>query len=195
MSEKVLVVSRNNLPEQWLAGEISLTVSIDDLNDLCANYQWLERAEAEANEKYKQIIPYILIFNKVSKTFVTYQRHGNENRLHGLFSIGVGGHINPIDAEDANSVVEIIWKSLFRELNEELQCVEKEKKIDFIGIINEEKTKTGRTHLGLVFLLSTNEFPDGGDELLNMQWANGDELKDKFKMELWSKMALHLIEK
>jgi len=40
---------------------------------------------------------------------------GGEARLHNLYSIGVGGHINPVDAGD-----DILVRAMLREFNEEL---------------------------------------------------------------------------
>src|SRR5687768_11211932 len=58
---------------------------------------YMDRKEAEVNPAFKQIIPYCVL-SCDDKIFV-YQRtkKGGDSRLHDLYSIGVGGHINPED--------------------------------------------------------------------------------------------------
>src|SRR6187455_2554728 len=54
---------------------------------------YLNRSEAEQDKRYKQLIPYVLIL--CGERILRYRRGkgGQETRLHGLFSVGVGGHI------------------------------------------------------------------------------------------------------
>src|SRR5690606_11460485 len=117
--------------------------------------QWLIRAQAETDPAFKQWIPYVLIENDHGE-LAAYPRKGSESRLHGLYSLGVGGHINPSDAhdEDGVSVREIWEKAIFhglrRELTEEFPDATSGE-TRFVGLINEESSSVGRVHLGLVF--------------------------------------------
>src|SRR5262245_38321577 len=58
---------------------------------------YLNRSEAEQDKRYKQLIPYVLIF--CQDRILRYRRGkgGQETRLHGLYSVGVGGHISEED--------------------------------------------------------------------------------------------------
>src|ERR1700694_434300 len=62
-----------------------------------AKLVYLNRSEAENDRRYKQLIPYVLLManNKVLR----YRRGkgGQETRLHGLYSVGIGGHISDED--------------------------------------------------------------------------------------------------
>src|ERR1700753_2808541 len=55
------------------------------------------RSEAELDRRYKQLIPYVLII--CNDRILRYRRGkgGGEKRLHGLYSVGVGGHISEKD--------------------------------------------------------------------------------------------------
>src|SRR5688572_6624833 len=54
---------------------------------------YLNRSEAELDKRYKQLIPYVLIL--CGDRILRYRRGkgGQETRLHGLFSVGIGGPI------------------------------------------------------------------------------------------------------
>src|SRR5580704_7407049 len=58
---------------------------------------YLNRSEAEQDRRYKQLIPYVLVI--CQDKILRYRRGkgGQETRLHGLFSVGVGGHISEED--------------------------------------------------------------------------------------------------
>src|SRR6185436_4643473 len=62
-----------------------------------SNISYINRTDAEQDKRYKQLIPYVLVIcnNKVLR----YRRGkgGQETRLHGLYSVGIGGHISDQD--------------------------------------------------------------------------------------------------
>src|SRR5580698_2532454 len=62
-----------------------------------ANVTYINRSAAEQDRRYKQLIPYALII--CNDKILRYRRGkgGQETRLHGLFSVGVGGHISEED--------------------------------------------------------------------------------------------------
>jgi predicted NUDIX family phosphoesterase len=59
---------------------------------------FMERPAAENDPTHKQLIPYA-VFHHAGR-YLTYTRGGSsgEKRLVAKRSIGIGGHINPIDA-------------------------------------------------------------------------------------------------
>src|SRR5271155_4927286 len=61
------------------------------------NLVYLARSDAEQNRGYKQLIPYALLI--CNGKILRYQRGklGGEKRLHGLYSVGIGGHISEDD--------------------------------------------------------------------------------------------------
>lgn len=62
-----------------------------------SNIRYLNRCDADQNRRYKQIIPYVLII--CNDRILRYRRGrgGGETRLHGLYSVGIGGHISEED--------------------------------------------------------------------------------------------------
>src|SRR6267143_914474 len=58
---------------------------------------YLNRSDAEQDKRYKQLIPYVLIL--CHERILRYRRGkgGQETRLHGLYSVGIGGHISEED--------------------------------------------------------------------------------------------------
>src|SRR6266704_864085 len=58
---------------------------------------YLNRSEAEQDKRYKQLIPYVLVI--CNDKILRYRRGkgGQETRLHGLYSVGIGGHISDED--------------------------------------------------------------------------------------------------
>src|SRR6266536_74572 len=58
---------------------------------------YLNRGQAELDKRYKQLIPYVLVI--CQDRILRYRRGkgGQETRLHGLYSVGVGGHISEED--------------------------------------------------------------------------------------------------
>src|SRR6266542_1216650 len=57
---------------------------------------YLNRSDAEHDKRYKQLIPYVLLI--CNDRILRYRRGrgGQETRLHGLYSVGVGGHISEV---------------------------------------------------------------------------------------------------
>lgn len=66
-------------------------------------YQFVVRSIAEHDSSLKQIIPYCVVSNERGEVFV-YERKGSESRLHGFYSLGIGGHINDGDGERSGTV-------------------------------------------------------------------------------------------
>ncbi len=62
-----------------------------------AKVRYLNRNDAEQDKRYKQLIPYVLII--CQDKILRYRRGkgGQETRLHGLYSVGIGGHISEED--------------------------------------------------------------------------------------------------
>ena len=154
MSEKILAIKRVNLPDAWLVEKGFVQEEIFSLEKLLKVIEWYDRDLAEINEAIKQIIPYVIIKSSIDGNIAYYQRKGSERRIHGLHSVGVGGHVNPEDFIKGDSFDSFIRRSARRELFEEFKEISPIGKMKFIGVINEELTKVGRTHIALVFIPS-----------------------------------------
>src|SRR5438067_4587853 len=62
-----------------------------------SNTLYLNRSDAEQDKRYKQLIPYVLIICQGRILRYRRGRGGQETRLHGLYSVGIGGHISEED--------------------------------------------------------------------------------------------------
>jgi len=106
---------------------------------------FVERRHCEQDSSLKQVIPYALI-SHLDRIFLLrrFSSQG-ESRLHNKLSIGVGGHINPVD-DDAD---DILASACRREINEELS-IEEPYEASPVGIINDESDPVGSVHFGIV---------------------------------------------
>jgi predicted NUDIX family phosphoesterase len=196
-SETVLCVKRNALPTTWMQPRSIVPLNLDEFVTTCtkAGFEFLNRKDVEKDPAYKQIIPYIVLQTRNKEKTALYNRQGNETRLHDLWSVGIGGHINPIDREEKNaSFQKILMAGMERELNEELDQRPLNEVPVFMGVISEDITDVGRVHLGAVFRILTEQ-PEKytpGAELFQFAWSD-TQLLEKHHMELWSTLALSLL--
>jgi predicted NUDIX family phosphoesterase len=107
--------------------------------------RYLDRPLAESDPTHKQLIPYVVVRNGESVFLMHRTDAGGDPRLHGKASIGVGGHLNPVDeGEDA------LMAGLRREWAEEL-AADWEPGFRLIGLLNDDSNPVGSVHLGVVF--------------------------------------------
>lgn len=185
---KILCVKKEALPCELQEGVGYFKWNIEEYIEL-EKCSWQERSLIENDYTFMQIIPYIVLHD--NDNIACYQRHGNEKRIHGLWSCGVGGHIEECDLE--TTLQGTILTGATRELNEEVKLIKKCLPLKYCGIITEDKTKVGLTHLGIVFeanVAAEQLLPQ--EELKNFTWLQiGDFLNNKH--ELWSELSLELI--
>lgn len=197
MTETVLCIKRKLLPLSWVAEKSIVPLDLQTFVNQCSDsgFCFIDRPTAEKDPSFKQVIPYIILQTSDLKKTAVYKRKGSEKRLHDLWSIGIGGHINPIDMDHKDAEFErVLMTGMERELSEELvKRPEKDYPV-FEGIISEEITEVGSVHLGAVFRITTTQ-PDHyipGNELLDFAWMLTEELEN-LNLELWSSLAVELI--
>ena len=105
--------------------------------------EYYPRAAAEADTTIKQIIPYLVLRDGERVFLMKRTRAGGDARLHDLFSVGVGGHMNPGD--------ESVLAGLRREWREEL-VADFVPEFEFLGLLNDDEVEVGLHHLGVVYL-------------------------------------------
>lgn len=190
MNSLIATIHRDYLPHDILKERSIVMYNKKSIEKFLANVKFLRRDKAENDTEYKQIIPYVIIEDE-TKHIASYQRKGSELRLHGLRSIGFGGHIEYSDFEDVLNL-ETIKKAAIRELNEEFSDKVKYN-LTFKGIINEEITKVGKVHLGLVFKTNVNRCDYiKSNEIGKIEWVTLEIAKSP-EFELWSQMAAELL--
>lgn len=191
--EKVLVVKTEKLAK-FISGRTGLlTEDREAMLDIIINeHEFIDRPAAEEDPSYKQIIPYVVLTRK-GLVFATRRLNkGGESRLHGKVSIGIGGHINPVDETDRRSV---LMKGLERELDEEVY-IQRRGELVPQGFINDDGNGVGAVHLGLCFSMEVEgEVLVKETEKLSGGWMSLQELRGEFdNMETWSQIALAVAE-
>jgi predicted NUDIX family phosphoesterase len=191
--EKVLVVKTEKL-SKYIEGKTGLLKDDSDkvLDIIINEHEFIWRPDAEEDPSYKQIIPYVVLTQN-DKVFATRRLNkGGESRLHGKLSIGIGGHINPVDEIDPKAV---LMRGLERELDEEVY-IERRGELLPQGLINDDTNGVGSVHLGLCFKMEVQgEVTVKETEKLTGQWYTLDELKAEYdNMETWTQIALSVVE-
>lgn len=189
--EEVLVVARSLFDEIGAFQGIStvgIETAIPRLLDP-ANHFFMDRAEAENDPSHKQLIPYCLI--RCGSRVLNYTRgkSGGEDRLHALRSVGVGGHINPIDTGDGRIGPAAYHAAVERELNEELVFdVPHSNRI--IALLNDDSNPVGQVHLGVVHLIEIEDedVHSNEDALADLNFSDLSELTGPLfeRLETWS---------
>lgn len=113
---------------------------------------FVERDHAEREPSLKQIIPYTVVESGGLVLRTRRLPKGGEARLHGKLSIGIGGHVNPVD-RGPTAKSDFLEDATLRELTEELH-LEGAGQPRHLGVLNDDSNPVGAVHLGLVQLLS-----------------------------------------
>lgn len=85
-----------------------------------AQFEMRDRAICETDSSFLQLLPYIIVMTE-DQNILTYRRPdtGDEPALHGMYSIGFGGHMDSrLNELDGN--LNLIIENALRELLEEL---------------------------------------------------------------------------
>lgn len=189
LSERVLVLPRNAVPGGCnFHGLRSANASgIADLRAAVASKgRYLERAAAENDSGHKQLIPYVVVRDAERVFLMQRTDAGGDPRLHGKATIGVGGHLNPVD-EGADALM----SGLRREWAEELDT-DWEPAFELIGLLNDESNPVGAVHLGIVFSVDAAGRSVGVRELdkLSGAFAGGTEVAMSWdRLETWSQLV------
>src|SRR5947208_17054344 len=105
-----------------------------------SNTLYLNRSDAEQDKRYKQLIPYVLIICQGRILRYRRGRGGQETRLHGLYSVGIGGHISDEDHGLFSSSAGY-HDGMRREIMEEVAV--EEAKDAAVAVINDDSTEDG----------------------------------------------------
>lgn len=193
--EEVLVVPRKLLDEigsfEGLRTE-GLEEAVARLLDP-ANHYFMDRAAAEVDPTHKQLIPYCLFRCGDRILHYTRGKAGGESRLHAKISVGVGGHVNPIDTGDGRTGPAAYHAAVTREIEEELDLPElHEHRI--IALLNDESNPVGQVHLGIVHLvdLKSDAVASREDALMDLGFTPLVDLRGPWfeRLETWSQFCI-----
>jgi predicted NUDIX family phosphoesterase len=193
--ERVLCFERKLLDEIGVFQGLNLDVEryLPELTSP-SRLVYRNRSEAEQDKRYKQLIPYVLIICNGRILRYRRGRGGQETRLHGLYSVGVGGHIADEDHGLFSSGIGY-HDGMRRELMEEVAV--EEGRETAVAVINDDSTDVGAVHFGVVHLMHvSSEATAGGrsgivaPEFIPLEEAT----KDPAGYESWSRFCLENIE-
>ena len=189
--EQVLVIERIKLfhgqviPQGFSKDNLTAV-----LQGIRAYAYFIDRPKAENDSSLKQIIPYMLITCWDNIFLLQRYTSQTESRLHNKYSIGVGGHINPIK-KSLNVPRDIIEKALERELNEELS-VKDTGKPQLIGYLNDDSNSVGSVHFGMIYQLEVKDkklVTVSEKDLMAGRFITSHRLGDYYdRMETWSQI-------
>ena len=209
----ILVVERKHLfpglsPQGFLPSD---AVDLDGIND---RLFFAERDYMEVNSHYKQIIPYLALHRGKGDDarVLCYQRKAKhtEQRLGGLWSVGFGGHIEPLDRDsDLVKADGMVMASALREMEEETGLNPGADSMRLLGYINSDREDVSSVHFGVVFRVDLDGLADSDEQILEMvsaqaephqaRWIPAAELKnmmgpgqgpDGGSFEDWSRIAI-----
>jgi len=160
------------------------------LRTIRATAEYRPRDLVEDDPSRQQIIPYCIVRHADDTYLLTHRlRASSEKRLHHLYSLGVGGHVNPGDGEVEDDPV---VGGLRREWAEEIVCPSPAV-ARLVALLNDDTTPVSRVHLGLVFLVEP-----AGDEpaaVREVRKLEGEVLsleamrRHYLNMESWSQLV------
>lgn len=156
-----------------------------------ANF-FMERPAAELDPTHKQLIPYSIFHH--NGRYLCYTRGGKsgEKRLVAKRSVGIGGHINPVDQSHDGLGKSMYFNSIEREITEEL-VIGGTHTQEVIGLINDDSSEVGSVHLGVVhrFELSSDEVRSNEEAIQDLQFYTLGELRAmRDQLEAWSQIIV-----
>jgi predicted NUDIX family phosphoesterase len=152
------------------------------LDLIAAEGEYRPRGEAEVDPAWQQVIPYLLMRDGERLFLMQRTQAGGDARLHDLYSLGIGGHLNPEDGG--------VLEGLRREFHEEM-VAEWDPEPRLIGLLKDDDVLVGQVHVGVVFeadaagrALSVRE-----TDKLSGRFATPRECEPLYgQMETWSQL-------
>ena len=205
MNELVLAVSREALDVGTASGIFPI-----DLNSIDSEaYALLPRHIADnksdssvaLGKLFPQILGYVQLVNEQGE-ILSYARKGKEKGLHGLRSIGVGGHVSHEELVTAiyrsdeptqlPKLTELIQLGLRRELLEEVG-IDIGTYMEANQLLVSDSNITSQVHVGLPMQLNVVEsaITLEESEFLDARWISVEELKATVDIyEPWSQLII-----
>ncbi len=149
------------------------------------------RGDLEEDKNYKQIIPQIVLVAE-NKLFIhRIPQTGSEKRLHDLWPIVLGGHVDKGDLG--------IEEAAMREFREEIDYQGMILKKTFFGAVHLQDNPVNRVHVGLIWIFQGDKtkFRERGDDgIIDGRFITFKEGEKYFeKMSYWSKLIFPVLKK
>ncbi len=160
--EDIMVFHRSHLRKY--ISRIGLNSGKTVARSLLSDCFSMKRRLAEDDFTVVQLVSFYIV--RYENRILTYKRTKRlpESRLHGYYSLGFGGHLNPDDLlplfnfSDPKQALLLI----LRELREEL-ILKKQPLVKFRGLLYDDAREVSKQHLGLVYdvFLKSHEYEIG----------------------------------
>jgi predicted NUDIX family phosphoesterase len=157
--------------------------------------RFMPRSQAEQDPSFKQLIPYVIMTHDGKYLSYVRGKRAGETRLVAKRSIGIGGHINPIDADDSPLfayMYDNYLTAVRREVAEEV-AVEATHTDRIVALLNDESNEVGSVHLGIVHLwnLDSPQVSKREQMITQMGFMTPAELDaERDSLETWSALCL-----
>jgi predicted NUDIX family phosphoesterase len=186
-AERVFVVPRSALLDgaAWYGLRTDGLAAFVEAVERDGRYE--PRDAMERDPSFKQIIPYLVLRDGPRYFLMQRTAAGGDVRLHGRYSIGVGGHLNPGDGG--------LLGGLRREWQEELVA-------DFVppfrlvALLNDDTTDVGAVHLGAVYVADAGGAPVSIRETdkLTGRFVDGEAVTAVVdRLESWSRLTFEFL--
>ncbi len=155
--------------------------------------RFMPRSQAEHDPSFKQIIPYVIMTHQGRYLSYVRGRRAGETRLVAKRSIGIGGHINPIDwtlfsAEPYKTYLEAVQREVAEEVSVDTAYTD-----HIVALLNDDSNEVGSVHLGIVHCWNLAEPKVAKREqmITQMAFMTPDELREvRDSLETWSQKCL-----
>lgn len=196
MDREILVVPRpTELPVSGVV-PIDHQQFVEYLNERGRSH---DRAQAEEDERFLQVIPYVVVVNRglnPRRPFVLVGERlkgGNESRLHNRLTLGFGGHVK---RRPGQAPYDDFVTALADELNEELGITDLLPTLGVQGLIVDSHDAVGRVHLGALMVLHVDGFNAvrcGEPDKLGLSWVQINLIERtelEPRLERWALISL-----
>ncbi len=187
MTEQVLGLARADIPGGTNWRGVTERPFEQLLAALSEHGTFRSRPEAESDPSWKQVIPYVVLRDDDRVFLMRRTRAGGDARLHDRYSIGIGGHVNPVDID--------VEGGLRREWAEEIDS-------DFVpdfeplAMLNDDGNAVGAVHLGLVYVAQAHGRPVAireHDKLVGSFVPWSDVASVSSALETWSQLLFEFL--
>jgi len=193
VDERVLVVPTEDVTSLLGGREGLVEIPFDSVAELIGKRgRFIIRSVAERDETLRQVIPYMIATDGTGRVLLMRRTEKQgEKRLHGKYSLGIGGHVN---ADDSINPLEAFLKGKSREFDEEVDADILEEK--YLGVINDPSTEVGRVHVGVAYLLRLDFRKVMEEDQMDSWWIDVDDLASyRDALEGWSKVVISAVER
>ena len=199
-TEKVLVIKRAALHEAPLFHGLNFQPqTLLRMIFAPGSLTFIPRPDAENDPSYKQIIPYVIMSCRGKVLSYVRGKRAGETRLVGNRSIGIGGHINPIDDQAPlfADYRDVYLTALAREIEEEVHVAANHAD-QIVALLNDDSNPVGQVHLGIVhhWKLDAESVERREQMITQMEFLTPAQLQSaQPPLETWSARCLASLDK